>query len=156
MTDPDDGDDLDQNAQFDEDDTLEDTGVEDPLDRGYSPPERPWAADDWGTTAREEREGEPLDERLDRELPDVGERDPLDEIAEDEQDPRDVDDETGENLGDDIDSDGELIDDEVGDERTGRLASETGEFDEDLFAEDAGIDGAGASAEEAAVHTVRE
>ena len=38
-------------------------------------PDRPWAADDWGTTAWEEEAGEPLDVRLRRERPDVGERD---------------------------------------------------------------------------------
>jgi hypothetical protein len=34
------------------------------------PLDRPLAADDWGTTEREEREGEPLDLRLAREEPD--------------------------------------------------------------------------------------
>ena len=48
---------------------------------------------------------------------------------------------------------------EVGDERTGRLGSQTdvgadGEIQQDGFAEDEGIDGAGASAEEAAMHTI--
>ncbi len=42
---------------------------------------------------------------------------------------------------------------EVGDERTGRLAQEEGEDD---IADDVGIDGAAASAEEAAMHTVDE
>jgi hypothetical protein len=35
-----------------------------------APLDRPLAADEWGTTAREEREGEPLDRRLAREVPD--------------------------------------------------------------------------------------
>ena len=46
-----------------------------------------------------------------------------------------------------------LDDGEVGDERTGRLAEEEGEDD---IADDVGIDGGAASAEEAAVHTVAE
>jgi Family of unknown function (DUF5709) len=135
--------------QLDAADTLDVTGVADPLDEGYSPAERPWAVDDWGTTAREEATGESLDGRLAREVPDV---DPLDD---------------GDGLGDTTDSDGELIDDEVGAERSGRLVSESyiaddaasvggPEWDADLLAVDVGIDGAGASDEEAAVHIVSE
>ncbi|WP_281689874.1 DUF5709 domain-containing protein [Pseudonocardia thermophila] len=155
MTDPDEGDDLDQldqDAQFDPADTLVERGREgerfDVLDEGWSPPERPYAVDDWGTTAREEREGEPIEERLARELPDAAE----------EAGDRDVDPETGERLGDTDDTDGELLDDEVGEERSGRLAATGGAFvdDEELYARDEGISGGAASAEEAAVHTVRE
>ncbi|MGP3966349.1 hypothetical protein [Streptomyces sp. 6N223] len=40
-------------------------------DTGYSPPDRPRAADAHGTTAREQREGETLDERLAEDTPDV-------------------------------------------------------------------------------------
>jgi hypothetical protein len=40
------------------------------LDREHSPNEHAVAVDDWGTTAEEERAGEPLDGRLARELPD--------------------------------------------------------------------------------------
>ena len=138
--------------QLDSADTLDNTGVADPLDEGYSPAERPWAVDDWGTTAREEATGESLDGRLARELPDVGSGNPLDE---------------GDGLGDATDSDGELIDDEVGGARSGRLVSESyvaddaasvggPEWDADMLAVDVGIDGAGASAEEAAVHIVAE
>jgi hypothetical protein len=42
---------------------------------------------------------------------------------------------------------------EVGDARAGRLAEEE-DYESDLYAEDVGIDGAGAGAEEAAVHLV--
>jgi hypothetical protein len=123
-------------------DTLEDArGVRDVLDTGWSPPERPWAVDDWGTTEAEELAGESLEGRLARELPDDGAPD------------------DGDGLGDSSDSDGELLDDEVGDERAGRLvdADDGGaeDTDDELYARDAGIDGAGASAEEAAVHVVR-
>ncbi|HEY2175976.1 MAG TPA: DUF5709 domain-containing protein [Mycobacteriales bacterium] len=37
-------------------------------------------------------------------------------------------------------------------DRAGRLVADTGESDQDLYAEDVGIDGGAASAEEAAVH----
>ena len=123
-------------------DTLVDShGVRDVLDTGWSPAERPWAVDDWGTTEAEESAGESLDGRLARELPD-----------------RILDD--GDGLGDTSDTDGELLDDEVGDVRAGRLVDSgdggTTDDDEELYARDEGIDGAAASAEEAAVHVVRE
>ena len=116
-------------------------GVRDVLDTGWSPAERPWAVDDWGTTEAEESAGESLDGRLARELPDG---------LPDE----------GDGLGDSSDTDGELLDDEVGDERAGRLvdSNDGGATDDDheLWAQDEGIDGAAASAEEAAVHIVRD
>jgi len=123
-------------------DTLEDThGVRDVLDTGWSPPEKPWAVDDWGTTEAEESAGESLDGRLARELRDS---------VEDE----------GDGLGDSSDTDGELLDDEVGDVRAGRLVDAGGgedpDTDDELYARDEGIDGAAASAEEAAVHIVRD
>ena len=96
-------------------DTLEELdGVTDVLDTGWSPPDRPWGVDDWGTTEWEEREGESLDGRLARELPEPEEDD-------------------GDGLGDASDTDGELIDDEVGDRRAGRLVETdaTGEDAED-------------------------
>jgi hypothetical protein len=123
-------------------DTLEDPhGVRDVLDTGWSPAERPWAVNDWGTTEAEESAGESLDGRLARELPDG---------AADE----------GDGLGDASDTDGELLDDEVGDVRAGRIVDSgdggTTDDDEELWAQDEGIDGAAASAEEAAVHIVRD
>jgi Family of unknown function (DUF5709) len=123
--------------QLDELDTLDTGEPTDPLDEGLSPAERPWAVDDWGTTPREEAEGEGLDRRLAREVPDSW--------GEDE----------GDGLGDASDTDGELLDDEIGDPRAGRLViAEDGELDGELDAEDVGVDGAAASAEEAAVHVV--
>ena len=120
--------------QLDELDTLDSGGPADPLDEGLSPPERPWGVDDWGTTPREEADGESLDRRLDRELPDS------------------EDDEEWDGLGDESDTDGELRDDEVGDLRAGRLVDSEDAGDGELDAQDVGVDGAGASAEEAAVH----
>jgi len=117
------------------------SGVRDVLDTGWSPAERPWAVDDWGTTEAEELAGESLDGRLARELPDGFPDD-------------------GDGLGDSSDTDGELLDDEVGDARAGRLVDSDGgatdDTDAELYARDEGIDGAASSAEEAAVHIVRE
>jgi hypothetical protein len=106
---------------------------------GYSPAERPWGVSAWGVTAYEESTHESLGRRLAHE-----ERELNDEPA-------------GDGIGDSIGTDGELIDDQVGDRRAGRLV--LGPIDErdpssDYWATDAGIDGAGASAEEAAIHVV--
>jgi hypothetical protein len=121
-------------------DTLD--GPVDPLDEGYSPPEKPRGVEHTGVTAAEQRRGESLDERLAEEIPD----------------PPVLPDDNG--LGDAADTDGELIDDEVGDRRAGRLVApdEGAHEDEekDMIAFDAGINGAAASAEEAAVHIVDE
>jgi hypothetical protein len=133
--------------RLESEDVLEDDSDDDVLARGYSPQDRPWAVDDWGTTDREEEQGEGLDGRLSREVPDRS---------------GDGDDEDGggDGLGDVVGTDGELRDDEVGDERAGRLAdtdagSESGpDAEADLEAFDEGIDGGAASAEEAAVHVV--
>jgi Family of unknown function (DUF5709) len=136
-----DGGDADEaSLRLEPEDTLEDDSDEDVLASGYSPQDRPWAVDDWGTTDLEEEEGENLDGRLAREVP---------EGSTDE----------GDDLGDASDTDGELLDDEVGDDRAGRLG-DTGDGvldeDDELYGEDEGIDGGGASAEEAAVHVVRD
>jgi hypothetical protein len=122
-------------------DTLDARGPAEVLDEGYSPPERPWAVESWGTTAEEQHRRESLEGRLAREVP--------------EKDASDSD-----GLGDASDTDGELLDEEVGDERAGRLTRPdrgmSGPQETDLFASDVGIDGAAASAEEAAVHLVPE
>lgn len=112
-------------------DTLVDRGVEDVLDEGYSPPEKPSDFYDGH---------ESLAGRLAREVPD-----------------EDGDDE-GDGVGDASDTDGEPYDDEVGLARAGRLvADDEGvgtDTDAYLYARDVGIDGAAASAEEAAVHAI--
>ncbi|AOR35845.1 hypothetical protein BFF78_36560 [Streptomyces fodineus] len=125
---------------LDVEDTLDFDGVSDPLDRGWSPPERPWAVEHTGVTAAERQAGETLDQRLAEEQPDVVPRD-------------------GDDIGD-HDADGELLDNEVGNQRSGRLvAPDEGAHEDDeaaLVATDVGIDGAAASAEEAAMHIVDE
>jgi hypothetical protein len=121
--------------------SLDNRGVEDVLDEGYSPPERPWELNDYGLTAREAAEHEPLAARLRREIPDIM------------VDP-------GDGIGDALDTDGEPYDDEVGMARAGRLVDVTpaGEVDDYAYltAVDIGRDGGAASAEEAAVHLVVE
>ncbi|MFJ4964646.1 hypothetical protein EES43_27080 [Streptomyces sp. ADI96-02] len=122
--------------QLDTGDTLEDSGVDDPLDEGYSPPERPWAVEDRGTTAAEQRTGESLESRLTRELPEVAEW-------------------PGDGVGDLAGGEGEPWDDEVGVDRAGRLTQQAdGRVPAAATADDVGVDGAAASAEEAAVHVV--
>jgi hypothetical protein len=116
--------------------TLEDRGVEDVLDEGYSPPDREPAH---LRHPHEVDEPETLDERLAEEEPDVS----VDPDADVDADTFDID-----------------AEDEVGGDRTGRLVAQdegSGEDeDAELWATDAGIDGAGASAEEAAMHVIDE
>ncbi|MFD8419300.1 DUF5709 domain-containing protein [Streptomyces sp. NPDC059466] len=126
---------------LDVEDTLDSDGVGDPLDRGWSPPERPWAVEHSGVTASERMHGETLDQRLAEEVPDIAAPD-------------------GDGIGDYQDGDGEPLDNEVGSARSGRLVAPDEGAHEDgesgLIATDIGIDGAAASAEEAAMHVVDE
>ncbi|MFD4652292.1 DUF5709 domain-containing protein [Streptomyces sp. NPDC058441] len=65
----------------------------------------------------------------------------------------------GDGLGGTTDADGELLDDEVGGRRAGRVVSEdegTRPNSSGLDAQDIGLDGGAASAEEAAMHIVGE
>ena len=108
----------------------------DELDAGYSPPEKWSVVNRFGATSWEEAHGESLDRRLSQEEPEpdpYAEDDDLDEADEDR---------------------------EVGDRRAGRLVDPDLGYGEDtekdLVGWDAGIDGAGASAEEAAMHIVDE
>jgi hypothetical protein len=122
---------VDPENQLQAEDTLVDRGVEDVLDEGYSPPEFEPAHLMRNTTRDEQRAGESLDERL----------------AEEEVDPdpyAEVDDEDR--------------DDDAPDLRAGRLVAPDQGFGEDIdseeIAEDIGVDGGGASAEEAAMHVI--
>jgi len=133
---------VDDEDQLEPEDTLENEDVDDELDRGYSPPERYSSGQGWGNTPWEEEQGEPLDRRLAQEVP---EPDPYQEAASDED------------RADEQESAGEH---EVGDARAGRLMDPdeglTEDTEKDLVGEDVGIDGAAASAEEAAVHVIDE
>lgn len=114
-------------------DTLEDRGLDSALDEGYAPPERPLGVRRHGVTAAEQRVRESLDQRLAEELPEVAAPD-------------------GDGIGDCYGTDGEPLDPEAGEVRTGRLVLSAGSRS-DLIAEDVGISGGAASAEEAAMHT---
>ncbi|NTY62272.1 DUF5709 domain-containing protein [Mycolicibacterium sphagni] len=125
--------------QLQPEDTLVDRGVDDILDEGISPPERPYAR-----TNLDHPGPETLDELLAEEEPDPVSRlgNVLDELN-----------------GDDSDDESEFPeDDEVGRARSGRLVGTNEGFGEDddseLFASDVGIDGGAASAEEAAMHVI--
>lgn len=119
-------------------DTLDDRGVDDVLDEGYTAPEG-WSPatsrSAFGTTPEEAAEGETLDQRLAQEEP---EPDPYDEAAEEAV--------------------AEHVEGEVGETRAGRLVADDQGLGPDetkeLVADDVGIDGAAASAEEAAVHEI--
>jgi hypothetical protein len=119
--------------QSEGDSLVDDRGLAEQLDEGYSPPEKWSVAEGYGNTPYEEEVGESLDQRLAQEDP---EPDPYDAAANET-----------ENVGG-----------EVGTARAGRLVEENegvGVDDEpDLVAEDVGIDGAASTAEEAAVHVV--
>ena len=118
-------------------DSLDDRGVEDTLDEGYSPPEKPRVA---GRASTDPAEPETIDDRLRQEEPE-------------EYVP----------TGDEPWSDPETADPEEvasGDRRTGRIAdpgpTPSGASEQDIAAADLGVDGAGASAEEAAMHEVED
>ncbi|BBY63071.1 DUF5709 domain-containing protein [Mycolicibacterium helvum] len=125
--------------QLQPEDTLVDRGVDDILDEGISPPERPYAR-----TNLDHPGPETLDELLAEEEPDPVARlgNVLDELS-----------------GDDSEDESDFPeDDEVGRARSGRLVATnegSGEDDDsELFAADVGIDGGAASAEEAAMHVI--
>jgi len=134
------------------DSLVDDRGLAEPLDEGYSPPEKWSAAQGYGNTPLEESQGESLDQRVAQE---VAEPDPY-EVAEEEAARGDLaamvaeTSTEGEAVQADVDAD------EGG--RAGRLvAADEGvrtDTEKDLVAEDVGIDGAAAGAEEAAVHVV--
>lgn len=104
--------------QLPKEDTLTDRGVDDLLDEGYSPPERPSPA--LRETASEQNEPDSITEREEQLNPEVWEEDPS-------ADP----------------------------DRAGRITAEADEatgHEQDVAAEEVGIAGGAASAEEAAVH----
>ena len=58
-------------------------GLPEPLDEGYSPPEKWSAGQGWGNTPLEEQLGETLDQRLEQEVP---EPDPYEQAASEDLD----------------------------------------------------------------------
>lgn len=142
--------DLEDYEVLDSSDTLAGPPGDDPLDRGVATPERWSAPIRSGGTADEQERGESLDELLAEEEPDV---------------------DAGGYYGDDID---DLDENAPGDDvrrslhaegpdpRAGRLVSESDDDegiytgDGDAVGLDTGINGGGATAEEAAVHVLDE
>ncbi|MFF8190808.1 DUF5709 domain-containing protein [Streptomyces bobili] len=126
-------------APLDLQDALDERTYDDILDEGYSPPEKPLGVTRHGTTAGEQHAGETLDQRLAQEVPDVSPP-------------------AGDGIGDLPSGEGEPVDPEAGEERAGRLvAPDQGaraDATKEEIAEDVGIDGGAAGAEEAAVHVV--
>ncbi len=133
-------------------DTLDGSPGDDPLDRGVAAPQHWSAGMRYGSTADEQREGESLDQHLAEEEPDPSAR-LDDEFAEDAPGQEQDEDAADEYV------DGLLLDDGP-DPRAGRLVAEDeGSHparEADLVAQDTGIDGGAASAEEAAVHVVED
>jgi hypothetical protein len=134
---------------LDSSDTLAAAPGDDPLDRGIATPERWSAAMKFGSTAREQLSGGSLDQRLSREDPD---------------DAVDAADERPDGVGwDENATDGDVarvLASDGTDPRTGRLirAYDDGAayptWETAAVARDVGIDGGGASAEEAALHVL--
>ncbi|MFI7345745.1 DUF5709 domain-containing protein [Streptomyces sp. NPDC049936] len=126
-------------APLDLQDAVDERTYDDTLDEGYSPPEKPLGVNRHGTTAAEQHDGESLDERLAEEVPDVAVPD-------------------GDGVGDQPGGEGEPVDPEAGTERSGRLVAPDegvrGDTTKETVAEDVGIDGGAAGAEEAAMHVV--
>jgi hypothetical protein len=130
-------------------DTLDGPPGDDPLDRGVIPPEHWSVPMRIASTAPGQESDESLDQLLAEEEPDTAaeiDDERLEDIAEDE------------NAADEY-IDGLLLDDGP-DPRAGRLVAEDEGADPDeepdLLAQDVGIDGGAATAEEAAVHVVRD
>lgn len=135
---------IEDDGVLDASDTLDDDAVADPLDTGVAAPDRWAAANRFGTTIAEQRSGESLDQLLAEEEPDI---DPWADRGEDEDDlirrgyevePRA----------------GRLVAEGIGEDAEAALAAGLLAPEVPLSAWDSGIDGGGASAEEAAMHVV--
>lgn len=146
---------LDDEDQLQPEDTLVQEDVDDVLDRGFSPPDHASGSLAHGVTAEEQHRDETIDQRIRQEVPD-----PTSAYgAPDNESGLDDDGRLG---GDDPDAiaaeDDWLGDGEVGDARAGRLVAPDGgsgvDDEKDLVGDDVGVDGAAASAEEAAVHVI--
>jgi hypothetical protein len=136
--------DLEDYEVLDATDTLDGAPGDDPLDRGVAVPERWSSGMRFGSTGAEQAAGESLDQLIAEEEPDVSVGDDAADLGWDEN-------ATDQDIA-------RLQHDDGADTRTGRLTAEDIDddrvYDDDLVAHDAGIDGGGASAEEAAVHLI--
>ncbi len=133
---------MDKEDQLQPEDTLIERGIDDMLDEGYSPPERLYGRGAFGPS-------ESLDQLLAEEEPDPASR--LNVMLDTDEQQR----------SDEAERDAEFPElREVGGARAGRLVAPDLGFGEDaeaeLVADDVGISGGAASAEEAAVHIIGE
>jgi hypothetical protein len=131
---------VEEENQLEPEDTLIDRGGADALDEGYSPPERPYGPGAFGPS-------ESMDQILAEEEPDPASR--INVLLDDAEQQR----------SDAAERDAEFPQRrEVGRARAGRLLAPDWGFGEDteaeLVAQDVGINGGAASAEEAAVHII--
>lgn len=131
--------DLGASIQLESGETLDGRPGTDGLDAGFVSPNRPFGLDDPDTTPEGQRERETIDDRLAREIPDDtggAATAPGPELSEGE------------------------IGSEAGQGRSGRLTAAEADPDQhagrSLAAEDAGISGGAATAEEAAMHDIPE
>ncbi len=135
--------DLEDYEVLDTTDTLDGAPGDDPLDRGIVAPERWSAAMRFGATGAEQAAGESLDQLVAEEEPDLG-------AVEDRADPGWDENATDQDIA-------RLLREPGSDARSGRLTpADAADYavDDDLVAHDVGVDGGGASAEEAAVHVI--
>ncbi|MFF5448070.1 DUF5709 domain-containing protein [Streptomyces sp. NPDC012888] len=160
-------------SQPDMQNALGEPDLDQTMDTGYSPPDRPLASTRFGTTAGEQHTGETLDQRLAQEEPEPDPRvPPGGEDAPAPESPADTDleaadlgvadrDPAGREDSEEQDVTGDPAGDAptAGRVRAGRLAA----ADEDapsrhisVLAHDTGLNGGAASAEEAAVHVIEE
>ncbi len=128
-------------SQLQPEDTLVDRGIDDLLDEGYSPPEQPYGRSAYGP-------GESMDQLLAEQ-----ERDPASAIYTADRDEQ--------QSANEAERQTEFPEHrEVGRMRAGRLIAPDMGFGEDteaeLIAEDVGISGGAASAEEAAMHIIED
>lgn len=114
--------------QLQEADSLIHRGVEDVLDEGYTAPDHWSAAQGFGNTPEEMRQGETIDQRVKQEQP---EKKPVERDWNSSKEDR-----------------------EVGGERAGRLMQVQGPGGEATLGSDVGRSGGAASAEEAAMHII--
>ena len=147
---------LDDEDQLQPEDTLVQEDVDDVLDRGYSPADHAHGSLAHGVTAEEQHRDETIEERIRQEVPD-----PNSAYGAPDNESGLDDERIGGDDPDSIDAEDDWIgDNEVGDARAGRLvADDEGAHEDDekqVWASDVGVDGAGASAEEAAMHVVDE
>ncbi|QNP61839.1 DUF5709 domain-containing protein [Streptomyces genisteinicus] len=127
-------------GELDPENVIGERSLDDTMEEGYSPPERPLGVNRHGTTGSEAREGETLDDRLAQEAPDTAVPD-------------------GDGIGDLPGGAGEPAREITGDARAGRIAPADDPAPRrpaGTVARDVGIDGGAASAEEAAMHVEAE